>query len=106
VIFAGEADCGGRPLTARPPIAFQRPYILEKLLDKTKKLVSRLMPIVVAASAGFVAPAYADSFPAGQACPFAIEITVSDGHALNAREFVDEDGNVVRLLLTGNSRGW
>jgi uncharacterized protein YaeQ len=52
---------------------------LEKLLDKTKKLVSRLMPIVVAASAGVVAPAYADFFPAGQACPFPIEITVSDG---------------------------
>jgi hypothetical protein len=74
-------------------------------MEKTKKLVSRLMPIVVAASAGVVAPAYADFFPAGQACPFPIEITVSDGHALNAREFVDEDGNVVRLLLTGNSPG-
>ena len=72
-------------------------------MDKTKKLVSRLMPIVVAASAGFVVPAYADSFPAGQACPFAIDITVSDGHAFNAKDFIDEDGNLVRLLLTGNS---
>jgi hypothetical protein len=105
VIFAGEADWGGRPLTARPPIAFERPYILEKLMDKTKKRVSRLIPIIVAASVAFVEPAYADDFPAGQACPFGIDITVSDGHALNAREFVDEDGNPVRLLITGNSPG-
>jgi len=51
----------------------------------------------------FASPVLADDFPPGEACAFGIDIGVTVGHANNFRTFFDRDGNLIRVLLTGNS---
>ena len=41
--------------------------------------------------------------PAGEACDFQVTVDAGPGHGANFREFVDEDGNLVRILITGTS---
>jgi hypothetical protein len=58
----------------------------------------------VALVAGALAtPCFADDFPPGVACDFTLRVEQTPGHALNFREFFDRDGNLVKVLLTGNS---
>jgi hypothetical protein len=73
-------------------------------MNKTKNAIVRQIAVATLAI-GVATPCLADDFPAGQACPFGINIEVSDGRHTNFREFLDKDGNFVKFLITGNSPG-
>ena len=56
------------------------------------------------AASFLVTPALAqDPVPAGDACAFEIVVDAVPGHGANFRLFTDDEGNTVRVLITGTS---
>ena len=55
---------------------------------------------VLGAASSAIAADFTVDFPAGQACAFSLRIEGSGGNQI-MREFLDENGNVVRTLTTG-----
>jgi hypothetical protein len=63
-----------------------------------------LSPFVMLAALMLSTPGLAQVFPAGEACDdFDVNVDAGPGHGANFRVFEDEDGNLVRILITGTS---
>jgi len=60
-----------------------------------------LLTAVLSAAALPAQAAPPETFPAGLACSFELEMGVTPGEHIVTREFTDADGNVVRMLQAG-----
>jgi hypothetical protein len=72
-------------------------------MNSLKRLPLLSTLLAAAAALGVSTGAAADDFPAGMACDFTLRVEQTPGHALNFKEFFDRDGNLVKVLITGNS---
>ncbi|WP_210481324.1 hypothetical protein [Naasia sp. SYSU D00948] len=73
-------------------------------MNHRARTAATTVALAAALVAGGAAPARAQDvvvdFPAGVACEFAVTVEIEGGNA-RTRDFFDEDGNIVRTLVTG-----
>jgi hypothetical protein len=71
-----------------------------KNVNTLRILTILVIAAVLGATSSAIAADFTVDFPAGLACAFSLRIEGSGGNQI-IREFLDENGNIVRILTTG-----